>query len=825
MGEGGGGVVTLRRITQVVVFLLFIVLLVQAAEVARRPVGRYLPSDAVLRVSPLAAFSTMLGAKAFIVRYVPAFGLLLLAIFFGRFFCGWVCPLGSTIDTTDNLLTKVRKGRKPTFYDGRRLKYYLLAFILVGAALGVNAAGWFDPLSIAVRSFGMVVLPYLVWVSNGVSLALQDLPGGHLGEWWARGSHTILADNSVPVYQQHVVFFAILVVVLGVGVWYRRYWCRNLCPLGALLGLVSQKSLLKRSVSEACVSCHKCERACPMGCIGDSNGTLEGECILCLKCQEACPTDAIRFLRRRPKEQGVAVDLTKRGFITTMGATALALPFLRINVPRHRTKDRLTVLRPPGARPEDEFLARCVRCGECMRVCPTRALQPSRFEAGVEGLWAPRLVPRMGYCVYNCTLCGQVCPSQAIEEFTLEAKHQRSLGKAKFNHSRCIPWRGYARFQEGLSEWEDCNCGTCEEACPVPGKAIRYNRFVGEVNGKTIHIDRPYVVEDLCVGCGFCENVCPVPGEAAIRVEGPAGAARVAAEEEAPRVSVGVDPMSVFEPKLGGWSLDEAPAVYVGRNALYEYIDGAGEPYLTYAFIQVAAAKYKQGKMELHADLWYFKTPEEAFGAYSRDCSSAATAPEELGHAAGSGEGEVWVWSGANYLHLTSFGSEPASREAMLALAKTVLARVPEGEAKLPAILALLPAALRDPVSVHYFHHELAAPDLLPSDLVGKEGLAIAAKAPAAFAQYGEPGELLYSVVVVEYESEAAAGAALQRCVKLRSSKRVAAKEGELTYFEVRANAFTVFIGRGKRVGGVIRAESLELAKKAASELRQSLAQ
>jgi polyferredoxin len=778
------------------------------------------PPDSVLRLSPLAALSTMLGGKAFIARYAPAFAVLVLAVLFGRFFCGWVCPLGSAIDTTDNALTRARKGRERSLYDGRRLKYYLLAFLRVGAAVGIRAAGWLDPLSIATRSLGLVVVPYVVWLSNGVALVLQDVPLGRAGEWWARGSRLVLADSSVPTYHQHVVFFVLLTVLLGLGVWYRRYWCRNLCPLGALLGLVSLKHLLKRSVSGACIACHKCERVCPMGCItDDGKGTMGGECILCLRCQEACPKDAIRFARRQPREQDAPVDLTKRGFLTTMGATAAALPFLGINVPRHRTKERLTVLRPPGALPEDEFLARCVRCGECMRVCPTRALQPAAFEAGVEGLWTPRLVPRMGYCVYTCTLCGEVCPSQALQELTLEEKQTRSLGKAKFDRSRCIPWRGHARFREGLEEWKDCNCGTCEEACPVPGKAIRYNRFVGEVGGKKIVIDRPYVVEELCVGCGFCENVCPVPGDAAIRVEGPGGTACIAEEAEASAV----DPKQLFPAEIAGWKLEGKPRVYVGPTQLFEYINGAGEPYLTYAFLQVAAGVYKQGEMELHVDLWYFKTPEEAFGAYSRDCSSAATAPEKLGHASGSAEGELWVWSGINYLHVTSLGSEAAPYAQIVAVATVVLARAPGGEAKLPPVVAALPAKSRDPVSIHYFHDKLAAPDFLPSELVGAGGFAIAAATPAAFARYVEADKPLYNIVVVEYPSEAAAEAALQRCLELCSTKPVAAKEDGLTFSQVGTNALTAFVPGGTRIGAVVRAGNLSLAKEAAAELKRSL--
>ena len=143
-----------------------------------------------------------------------------------------------------------------------------------------------------------------------------------------------------------------------------------------------------------------------------------------------------------------------------------------------------------------------------MKVCPTNGLQPVLWEAGLEGLYTSRLVPRLGYCIFTCTLCGQVCPTGAIPRLELEVKQATALGIAHVSHSRCIP------YSEGT------DCPVCQEHCPVSPKAITYNVIeVLDQQGKRVQVKAPVVQPDRCTGCGHCEYVCPVGGEAAIRVK------------------------------------------------------------------------------------------------------------------------------------------------------------------------------------------------------------------------------------------------------------------------------------------------------------------
>ena len=122
----------IRRIVQSLIFIIFICLLLYADPLAEND-GMV---DIFLRLSPLSAIGAMVAAKELILNYWPAIAILIASVFLGRFFCGWVCPLGTTIDITDKLLKAQRKRVSYKIYDGKKLKYYLLAFLLLSLFIG-----------------------------------------------------------------------------------------------------------------------------------------------------------------------------------------------------------------------------------------------------------------------------------------------------------------------------------------------------------------------------------------------------------------------------------------------------------------------------------------------------------------------------------------------------------------------------------------------------------------------------------------------------------------------------------------------------------------
>jgi len=770
----------IRRAVQALAFVLFIVLVFQAARIAEFPddadtftrlVERPVPADLFPRLSVLGAAATFAASDEIrdgitssnfaplvghVLQYLPAIIMLAATVLLGRFFCSWVCPLGTTLDITDKLCAGARKLTQVKLYDGRRLKIYLLIVILLAALLGVQMSGWLDPLSIAPRSYILAGHPYLTRLTDGLFGMLRGIPAVHyVTDPVHDALRAALHVNQQPSYVAHWLFALMLLAIVLFGRVLSRYWCRNLCPLGAMLSLSSGWSIFKRRVSDECIECGKCVRACPMGAISaDGRITKAGECILCMTCQAVCPTGAITFGTEQPAGQHVPVDITRRGLIASVAAGIASVPLMGINVTRRLGSggEPASVIRPPGARDEAEFLDRCVRCGECMRVCKTNGLQPVWFESGLEGMWTPQLVPRLGYCDRNCTLCGQVCPSQAIKALTLDEKKHLALGKARFNRNACIPWVGWARFRDGLDEWEDANCAVCEEVCPIPTKAIRFNTFKGKVNGEEIEIRRPYVEEDLCTGCGFCEKVCPIEGSAVKVIPMQGGKARV---EDAPQAATSIG--ELFPKVIGEWRLSKKPFIYPAAD-LYEYINGAAPPYQSYnlKFVAVAAYVHEGNKKEIRADIWEFADSDDACGVFFKDTIEVPRV-KGIGTLAAAIETTCWVWKGEYWLWLQP-GRRSASAEETQAIAGAIADALPAKDAEPPKLLSVLPEESRVPLTFMYLHKTINFNEVY---YIGEENVfGLDEKTNVAAARYQSDKET-YNFAVIEYPTpaDAAAGA------------------------------------------------------------------
>jgi len=386
------------------------------------------------------------------------------------------------------------------------------------ALFGVHWIGVLDPMPLLYRSLTVFGVPGVQYVieDSATSLYRADPHVGSLH----------ITSISEPVYEffRDRVFMAkrqqftggslvaaVFVLILALNLVRPRFWCRYICPLGGMLGFLSLRPALRLvNDDEKCTHCGLCARKCPAAAQPDQPGAwLKTECFACWNCVAACKTDALRFTLESPQKKPKAgkMDFSRRTAIGAMAGGVAALTGFRQTPLAQEIVFEPTLIRPPGALPEREFLQRCIQCGLCMRTCPTNALQPCGLEAGVEGLWTPRLVPKVGYCQYSCNRCGQVCPTGAIAPLSIEEKQQLKIGLAVFDKGRCLP-HAYGR-----------ECIICEEHCPLPKKAIYFvEEEVTTRTGEKVTLKQPCVDPSLCTGCGICEWSCVYKDAAAVRV-------------------------------------------------------------------------------------------------------------------------------------------------------------------------------------------------------------------------------------------------------------------------------------------------------------------
>ena len=478
----------MRKIVQALSLLLFTAFFALATY--RLP--DWLPADLYLRIDPLLGFNALIASREMIGRVLWSLILIGATLAVGRFFCAYLCPLGAAIDGFDFLLfRKVKRAVLRTDSTLRRWKYVLLILFFTAAATGVSLVYFMDPIALLTRFYTFFLYPLLITIVNILLDIFRPL---FQGVGWVTLAHL---HQPQPVFYMTAVTLMIFGAVIALNRLAPRFWCRYLCPLGALLSLISPLGVFRRRVSSECNRCMVCRKSCPMGAIGeDSLETGSADCTQCRECAVICPQKAISF---PASFSGVGeysgLDLSRRGFVYSVGG-GLTLGFLSLQTPFTPLQGRRQLIRPPGALPEDAFLRNCIRCGECMKSCVTNTLQPSLWESGFLGLWSPKLELRMAACEPNCNVCGKVCPTQAIRSLPMDEKTYAKIGTAVLRKETCLVWA------------QNKMCLICDEICP-------YNAIVFRpVEGYR----RPVVIASRCNGCGYCEQRCPVKGESAIVV-------------------------------------------------------------------------------------------------------------------------------------------------------------------------------------------------------------------------------------------------------------------------------------------------------------------
>jgi polyferredoxin len=255
--------------TVIVIGIQFAIFVSQLESGIRPTVTRPPGIEAFLPISSLISLKYWLVSGDF--NPVHPSGLIILlmvvatAILLKRGFCSWVCPFGLLTEYLNRLHRFIfrKEVRVPRWLDYplRSLKYLLLAFFLWAIVLKMNA----------------VALEYFIY-----------------------SPYNMVADIKMLHFFTNISTFTlcVLIILVGLSILIRNFWCRYLCPYGALLGVLSFLSLFKiHRNDKTCTQCQKCTRTCPVDIkVHKTLSVISDECHACLKCVAVCPEKDTLYL-------------------------------------------------------------------------------------------------------------------------------------------------------------------------------------------------------------------------------------------------------------------------------------------------------------------------------------------------------------------------------------------------------------------------------------------------------------------------------------------------------------------------------------------------
>lgn len=450
------------------------------------PDKEWLPAEIFLWLDPLVGLSTALAARAWNVALIGMAVILATSLVLPRGFCGYLCPLGTVIDLFDVFLRRCLPTRKARSAHGwTNVRFYVLAAVLAAGLGGVLLSGF------------VAAIPVL---TRGLLFSFGYLQLGLAKNWGMVPPYSAAAWLSLALF-----FGVFLLSLLG-----PRFWCQYVCPSGALLSLFGWVGRFKRQVDDHCIACGKCLSACPFDAVEPDFGSRTLDCAFCQTCAGVCPTDAIHFVPRLPRAPGGKAEVTlARGLTRRAMFGSVAVGAASAGLLRWTATGQARPIRPPGSLPEAEFLDLCIRCEQCLKVCPGPVLQAAGMEHGFEAMWTPvAIFPHAG-CHQDCNFCTQVCPTGAIRPLTVAEKRRFRMGLAVVDAQACFPHRG------------ELDCRLCFEECTAAGyRAIEMRpirlatgpvpegAFSPEQIEQMGQIQAPFVKADACVGCGLCEYRC-----------------------------------------------------------------------------------------------------------------------------------------------------------------------------------------------------------------------------------------------------------------------------------------------------------------------------
>ena len=433
--------------------------------------------------------------------------LIVLTLVLGRIYCSVLCPMGVYQDVVSWLSKKTAKKKKRFRFSPARnlLRWGVLAVTVIAFFSGITAVlGLLDPYSAFGRMVTHVFKPVYMAGNNMLESIFSRFDNYTFYQ----------VDASLLGVSSFIISLTTFLLINFLAWKYGRAWCNTMCPVGTLLGFVSRFSLFKIRINEnKCTHCMICGTKCKASCIDSKSQQIDyTRCVDCFDCLDSCKEGALVYslpsgaLKKQSEVPTSASDASKRRFLIAGLTTAAATPELMAQAQNvlatatgKKSDRRQTPITPPGSISLAHFQANCTSCHLCVSKCPSHVLKPAFMEYGLEGIMQPTVYFEKGFCNFDCTVCGDVCPNGAIKPLTIEQKHLTQMGKVTFIEENCIV------YTEGTS------CGACSEHCPTQALSM-----IPYKDGLTI----PHVDTNICVGCGGCEYVCPARPFRAVFIEG-----------------------------------------------------------------------------------------------------------------------------------------------------------------------------------------------------------------------------------------------------------------------------------------------------------------
>jgi len=379
-------------------------------------------------------------------------------------------------------------------------------------------------MKISLKSETVRIALFVAALTLALPLGLEGMSG--IFVW----SSPFIMLNSIIILKSFVLLNLLGITVLIVSIFKNRFFCRYMCPVGLCCDKISgfnrnRISFHKKMPSVgpllAIISLSAAFAGIPLLILLDPlaifHGTFailsdelsfvtvisfSGLAVLLavnyllpdIWCSRLCPLggmqDILTDIRRRTDRLihrmppvSDPYSPARRYFIASGIGIISGITINKLYKP-----SRTDYFRPPASLKPSSFNTLCIRCGNCIKSCPTKIITHHTDYGDLISWMTPEVTFVNGYCLETCNLCSTVCPTGSITLFSTSAKNRIFMGSAEVNFTDCL-----------LSRNKECD--RCRSAC-------RYDAVMIVPSSGSL-LMTPVIVHEKCVGCGACAVICP----------------------------------------------------------------------------------------------------------------------------------------------------------------------------------------------------------------------------------------------------------------------------------------------------------------------------